>query len=230
MRKRGSKRGRRWMMAGRHGQAGGPGQFRQLLHGVFRRGAVGAGDADEDGPLPAPALPAPPPPGPILLPGRPPGRRNRGPRLPGCAGIDDGPVVPVQRLGQEVGHLDGPGQAVGDRERGRHRVQAQQGQVHQVVLGQGAGVQVGVDEPQALEAALGAPLPGQRRNHQALGVPHEDVGDQALAVQQHPHLAVQVLGDFGQLPGQLRGQQICRRAPCGGRAALTADIDGTLIP
>ncbi len=105
-------------------------------------------------------------------------------------------------------HLHGPRQAVGAGDERRHRVQAQQGQVHEVVLGQGAGVQVGVQQPQALEAAMGAALPGQRRNDQSPGVAHQDVGDQPLAVQEHPHLAVQVLGEFRQLPGQFRGEQL----------------------
>ncbi len=54
---------------------------------------------------------------------------------------------------------------------------------------------------------------GRGRQHEALGVPHDDVGDESLAVQQHSHLAVQVLGDFRQLPGQLRGQEFRRRHP-----------------
>ena len=65
-----------------------------------------------------------------------------------------------------------------------------------------------MDQAQALEAAFGAALAGQGRNHQALGVAHQDVGHQALAVQEHPHLAVQVPGDFGQLPGQFGGEQL----------------------
>ena len=94
---------------------------------------------------------------------------------------------------------------------GGHRIQAQQGQVHEVVLAQGAGVQVGVDQAEALEAALDAPLPGQGGNDQALGVPHDDVGHRALAVHQDPDLAVQLGGNFRQLPGQLRGKQVGRR-------------------
>ena len=105
-------------------------------------------------------------------------------------------------------HLDGPRQAVGAGDDRRHRVQAQQGQVHQVVLGQGAGVQVGVQQPKALEAAMGAALPGQRGNDQPLGVAHQDVSDQPLPVQEHPHLPVQVLREFRQLPGQLQGEQL----------------------
>ena len=165
-----------------------------------------AGDADQDGPLPAPALPGRLHPGQLFFQGGHQGGKIEI-QAAGIRGIDHGPVMPVQRPGQQVGHLDGPRLAVGAGSDGRHRVQAQQGQVHQVVLGQGAGVEMGVDQPEALEAAFGAALPGQRGNHQALGVPHQDVGDQALAVQEHPHLAVQVLGNFGELPGQFRGKQ-----------------------
>ncbi len=193
--------------SGRHFQAGGPGQFGQFLHGVFGRGAILAGNADQDGPFPAPALAGGLHPGQFFFQ-----RGHQGGEIQvqtaGIGGVQDGPAAAVQRPGQQVRHLDGSRQAVGAGDDGGHRVQAQQGQVHQVVLGQGAGVQVGVQQPQALEAAMGAALPGQRGNDQPLGVAHQDVGDQPLAVQEHPHLPVQVLREFRQLPGQFRGEQL----------------------
>ncbi len=64
-----------------------------------------------------------------------------------------------------------------------------------------------VQQPQALEAAAASALAGQRRDHQALGVAHQDVGYYPLAVQQDTNLAVQVQADFGQLPGQFGGEQ-----------------------
>jgi len=66
---------------------------------------------------------------------------------------------------------------------------------------------MGMDQAEALEAALSAALPGQGGNNQALGVPHQDVAHHALAIQEHPYLPVQGTGDFCQLPGQLRGEE-----------------------
>jgi hypothetical protein len=109
-----------------------------------------------------------------------------------------------------VGNLDGARLAFGHAECG-HRIQAQQGQVHEIVVAQGATVQVGVNHAEALEAALDAPFPGQGRNHQALGVTHDDVGHRALAVHQDPDLAAQLTRNFRQLPRQLRGKQLRRR-------------------
>ena len=52
-------------------------------------------------------------------------------------GGDDGPVAAIFGVGQEVGQLHGPRQALRAYGEGRHRVQAQKGQVHEVVLGTG---------------------------------------------------------------------------------------------
>ena len=78
-------------------------------------------------------------------------------------------------------------------------------------MAQGAGVQVGVDQAEALEAALDAPLPGQGGDEETLGVADDDVGHRALAVHQDPDLPADLGGNLGQLPGQLRGQQLGRR-------------------
>ena len=120
---------------------------------------------------------------------------------------DQRPVAAVFGVGQEVSQVHGLRQTLGGDGEGRHRVQAQQRQVHEVVLGQGARVQVGMDEAQALEAAPGAALPGKVGDQQSLGVPHDDVGDHPGPIHQDPHLAAQFPGDFGQLAGQLRGDQ-----------------------
>ena len=70
---------------------------------------------------------------------------------------------------------------------------------------------MGVDQAEALEAALDAPLPGQGGDDQTLGVPHDDVGHHALAIHQDPDLPADLGGNFGQLPGQLRSNQLGRR-------------------
>ncbi|OGR05026.1 MAG: hypothetical protein A3K23_04955 [Desulfobacca sp. RBG_16_58_9] len=194
-----------------HGKIRGAGQFGQLLHGVFGAFPVGAADPDEDGPLLAAASRRRRRPGKFFLQGRHQGLKVQvqAARLPG---LHDAPVMAVQGLGQQVGHLHRPRLAAAHRQDG-HRVQAQQGQVHEVVLVQRGAVQVRVNQTQALETAPGAPFPGQGRDQQALGVPHQDVGDESLAVQQNPHLPVQVLGDLRQLPGQFRGQEFRGRHP-----------------
>ena len=64
-----------------------------------------------------------------------------------------------------------------------------------------------MDEAQPLEAAPGAPLPGQMGDEEPPGVPHDNVGYHAGPVHQDPHLTVHFPGNFGQLPGQLRGDQ-----------------------
>jgi hypothetical protein len=75
-----------------------------------------------------------------------------------------------------------------------------------------------VDEAQTLEAAFGAALPGEVGDEEALGVPHDDVGDNPGPVHQDPHLAAHLPGNFGKLAGQFRGDQF----PGGHLAAVEA--------
>ena len=75
---------------------------------------------------------------------------------------------------------------------------------------QGAGVQVGVDQAEAFEAAFDAALPGQGGDEETLGVADDDVGHGALAVHQDADLPADLGGNLGQLPGQLRGNHLGR--------------------
>jgi len=84
--------------------------------------------------------------------------------------VEQGPVLAVFGVRQQVGQMHGPRQPLGGGGQGRHRVQAQQGQVSEVILAQGAVVQMGVDEAQAFETAPGTPLPGELRNEEALAL------------------------------------------------------------
>ena len=194
---------------GRYVKTGGTGQLRQFCQGILGGGAVGPGDPDQDGPFPAAARPGGGQAGKFGFQGSHQGFKIQleSAHLPG---LDDGPIMAIHRLRQEMRDLEGAGLTIGGAEH-RHCIQAQQGQVHEIILAQGAGVQVGVDQPKALEAAFTSPLPRQGRNEQALGVPDDDVGHRALAVHQDPDLPAELPGNLGQLPGQFRGEHLGRR-------------------
>ncbi len=107
-----------------------------------------------------------------------------------------------------MGDLDPAREAGGEGLDHRHQVQAEEREVVQVILGERLAFEVRMDEPQAPEAAEAPPQAADVREGQALGVSHDDVLDRAVAREEHPHLALELPGDLGQVPGELQGNHL----------------------
>ena len=97
----------------------------------------------------------------------------------------------------EVGALDGCDQ-----------VEAEQGQVGQVVRAEGLAVEVGVDQAQAAQAAAPGPVAPQARDGDLSGVPDVDLLNPAAAVEQHPDLSSDLTRDLRKAAGQLGGDDL----------------------
>ncbi len=111
----------------------------------------------------------------------------------------------VFRVGsrQDVGGIHLVGFAGGIDGDGGHQVQAQQGQVGEVILGQRFAFKVRVKTAQPAQAAGGAAVGVGVGQHYLSLISHHEVSDFALTVDQHPHLAANFGRDAAQLAHQL---------------------------
>ena len=91
-----------------------------------------------------------------------------------------------------------------------HQVEAQERQVGVVVAGEGLAAEVGVHQPQAAQSVRPRPGAAHVGERQLLGVPDHHPLDLPLAVEQHPHLAVDLARDLGEVPPQLGGDHLGR--------------------
>ena len=121
-----------------------------------------------------------------------------------------GVAVAVRSQGGQMGEVDPSGQAVPQHLDRRHQVEPQQGEVVEVVAGQRLPLQMGVDEPQAAEAADAAAQAADVGQGEAVGVAHDDVADDAVAPEQDSDLPVEPAGGLGQMPGELGGDHLPR--------------------
>ena len=106
-----------------------------------------------------------------------------------------------------------PGQTVGPHPHRGDGVQAQQGKVGEVVLGEGLALEVGVDEAQATQAHLAGTGAADVRQLELVGVAHDHVLHLALAGEQDAHLAVGGVGELGEVTGELRADQLPGQHP-----------------
>jgi hypothetical protein len=104
--------------------------------------------------------------------------------------------------GAERGGVGQAGQAVvadADRDDG---VEAQEGQVGQVVSGEAFVGEMGLDEAEAAQAAAAGTQTAPVRQLGAGGATDQDVLDGPGAVEEHADLAADLAGEAGQLAGQ----------------------------
>ena len=202
--------------------SGGGGQGRQLLQGGLQHLPGLLGHGEKKGPVPAvvhgqPALGA----GQLFFQGL--DNRDAVELQPGKVGCgqDFHPALGGIRTRLQMGRLDPAGQPFRVHLQGRGQVQAQQGQVGQIVPVQPAAGKVGVDQPEPPQAKVGAPLPGQSRQKQPRGVAHHHQGHVAGPVQEQPDLAAQFGRQFADRPGPSRGKR-CGEDRSGGGAGCSA--------
>jgi hypothetical protein len=93
---------------------------------------------------------------------------------------------------------------------GGHQVEPQEGQVDQVVAAQRLVAQVGVDQPQAAEAAASSAQASHLGEHDARGVSDEHVLDVAAPGDQHPHLTLDLARHAAQVCAELGGHHLGR--------------------
>ncbi len=109
---------------------------------------------------------------------------------------------------QQVGVVDPSRQAVAADGKRRHQIEAQQGEVGEVVLGEGLSLEVGMDAAQAAQAAAAEAEGGEVGDDDLAVVADDDVDDGPLAVDDHPELAAQLEGALAQVAGQFRSDQL----------------------
>jgi len=73
---------------------------------------------------------------------------------------------------------------------GADEVEPQQGQVREIVPGERLPVEMGVDKPQPLEAALAGTELVETRDHDLAVIPHDDEVDVALSADEDADLPV----------------------------------------
>ncbi len=178
MRKRGSRRGRCCRMVAATFRPAERASSASSARESSAADAAGPGDADEDGPFPALTRAGRAQAGQFLFQG---GHQGREIQLEGAhlAGLNDGPSLrPSTGWGRRWAISMEPGWPAATSRAATASRRSRARSMKSSWLKEG-GVQVGVDQAEALEAALNPPLPRQGRNHQALGVPHDDVGHRA---------------------------------------------------
>jgi len=115
-------------------------------------------------------------------------------------GVFHDPGLAVAHGGPKVAYLDGARQTVqGDTDH-RDEVEAQQGQVGEVVGGYRLARQVCVYVPEATESLVASTKPTKVGYLQAFGVTHEQIADLAAAFNQDAHLSIHFSGDLGESP------------------------------
>ena len=119
-------------------------------------------------------------------------------------------TIAVRSQGSQVREIDAAGQAVTQHLDRGHQVEPQQGEVVEVVAGERLPLQMGVDEPQAAEAADAAAQAADVGQGEAVGVAHDDVADDAVAPEQDSDLPIEPAGGLGQMPGELGGDHLPR--------------------
>ena len=145
-------------------------------------------------------------------------------RLDALEGLVAVLILAVRPQGRQMGEVDPSGEAGVEHFDRRHEVEPQQGEVVEVVAGERLAFQVGVDEPQAAEAADAAAQAADVGEGEAVGVPHDDVAHVAFAPEQDSDLPVEPAGGLGQMPGELGGDHLPRVDAAAVGALQSADL------
>ena len=91
------------------------------------------------------------------------------------------------------------------------QIEAQERQVREVVGRELLAGQMGVDQAQPLETERRGTEAVERGNDDVVMGAHDDIGDLSPAGDEDAELAVDLAGEFGQLPGQVMGDDPFRR-------------------
>ena len=126
-------------------------------------------------------------------------------------GVELEPVAAVRVLRDEMGRVDRARKPVFLRRHGADEVEAQQGQVREIVPGEPFPVEMGVDEPQPLETALAGAELVEAGDHDLAVIPHDDKMDVALAADEDADLPVCLSGNLAEVPGKLEGENPVNR-------------------
>jgi hypothetical protein len=94
---------------------------------------------------------------------------------------------------------------------GHHHIQAQNGEVVEVILVERLGAQMGMDAAQSLEATEALTDTLQWRDLEAPGIAHHDRFDAAMAADQKPNLTFDFTRKFSEVARQLLGDDAFRR-------------------
>ena len=113
-----------------------------------------------------------------------------------------GPRRQFLARGHQVGQVQIAGPSVLGHAHRRHQVQAQKGQVDQIVARDGLIAQMGVHQAQPAEASVTGAHAAHRRQHDARGIADHDVLDVAPARDQCAHLTP----DLARQPAHESGQ------------------------
>jgi hypothetical protein len=89
---------------------------------------------------------------------------------------------------------------------GADEIEAKQGEVGEIVAGERLPVEMGVDEPEPLEAALAGAEFVEAGDHDLAVIPDHDKVNVALAADQDADLSVNFPGDLAEVPGKLEGE------------------------
>jgi hypothetical protein len=117
-------------------------------------------------------------------------------------------------LGQEVSGVEPPGAALLVHLEGRHEVKAKEDQVHEVVLAERLGPEVGVDATQAAEAAAGAAAARELGNEDGAVIADDDGVDIAASADEEAHLPVHLKGQVSDGTSEVtRDDTLGRDAP-----------------
>jgi len=116
------------------------------------------------------------------------------------------PVPALGVFGDQVGREDLFRQALGVDMDGADEIEAKQGQVGQVVAGEGLSGEMGVNEPQPLQAGRGGSVGVETWDQDFPVIADDHVVDFALAAYEDGKLTVDFAGQFAQASRQFMGQ------------------------
>jgi hypothetical protein len=119
-----------------------------------------------------------------------------------------------------VGVVDAAGKPLISHRERHHQIEAQQGQIGEVVLGERLRLEVGVDAAQPAQAAAPEGIAGEIGDDDLPVVADDDIENRPRAVDDHPELAMQFAGTFGQITRQLAGNKLI-----GGNAAAVDPLE-----
>ena len=114
-------------------------------------------------------------------------------------------------FGDEVSGLGITGKTIVSCLQGADQIEAQQGEVRQIVRGEVFAGQVCVDQTESSESAGGGTEAVQGGDKDAVVRPHDDVSDFTPAGDQEADLTIDLAGEFRERPGQFMGDDPLRR-------------------